>query len=250
MKKKVLGIFVCTLLIATTFPAIGFKIDTEFYSNNIDRCNQVKYIDSNPPQLSSVWWLGVDQEQKGHCGQGFQIRPPYWFAQEFKPTKEKLIGIELWMFKYNNTPSGLKINVSIRDSLDGNDLAMTTIDADIISDKGTWVLFNFDDITVTPEQIYYIVCWGGGGDDENAYCWIFNANNSYNRGKAWRSWDNGKTWTDLEDYSQTHPEIDFCFKTYHSKSKNKSFNLHIHLLKWLFERFPNAFPIFRHILGI
>ena len=36
MKKKVLGIFVCTLLIATTFPAIGFKIDTDFYSNNIN----------------------------------------------------------------------------------------------------------------------------------------------------------------------------------------------------------------------
>ncbi len=32
--------------------------------------------------------------------------------------------------------------------------------------------------------------------------------------------------------------------------KNKSFNFNFNMLSWLFERFPNAFPILRHLLGL
>ncbi len=32
--------------------------------------------------------------------------------------------------------------------------------------------------------------------------------------------------------------------------KNKPFNFNFNLLSWMFERFPNAFPVFRHMLGL
>jgi len=32
--------------------------------------------------------------------------------------------------------------------------------------------------------------------------------------------------------------------------KNKAFNFNFPLLEWLFERFPNAFPILRHVFEI
>ncbi|MCK4332544.1 MAG: Zn-dependent exopeptidase M28, partial [Thermoplasmatales archaeon] len=32
--------------------------------------------------------------------------------------------------------------------------------------------------------------------------------------------------------------------------KNKAFNFNFPLLNWLFERFPNAFPILRHLLEL
>ena len=35
-----------------------------------------------------------------------------------------------------------------------------------------------------------------------------------------------------------------------SMPKNKAYNFNFNLLSWLFERFPNAFPILRHMLGL
>ena len=35
-----------------------------------------------------------------------------------------------------------------------------------------------------------------------------------------------------------------------SMPKNKAFNFNFNLLSWLFERYPNAFPILRHMLGL
>ncbi len=35
-----------------------------------------------------------------------------------------------------------------------------------------------------------------------------------------------------------------------SMPKNKAFDLNFNLLSWLFERFPNAFPILRYMLGL
>ena len=249
MKKKIIGIFVCTLLIVTTFPVIGMEIDKKIVNTSIGNLNEEIYTILDLQPLPLAWWMGVDQKQDGHCGIGFNIRPPYWHAQEFKPSKEKLIGVELWFFKHDNPPAGLEITVSIRDSLNGNDLTAATVEADPIQSKATWVLIDFDDITVTPGDTYYIVCRGGGGDDTNVYCWIVNANNSYEQGIAWQSGDDGANWYDLEDWHPDYPEIDFCFRTYHSKSKNKAFIYNFPLLNWLFERFPNLFPLLRYIVG-
>ena len=35
-----------------------------------------------------------------------------------------------------------------------------------------------------------------------------------------------------------------------SMPKNNAFNFNVNLLERLFERFPNAFPILRHVLGL
>ena len=32
--------------------------------------------------------------------------------------------------------------------------------------------------------------------------------------------------------------------------KNKAFNFYVNVLMWLFERFPNAFPILRYLFGL
>ena len=246
-REKIVGIFVCSLLIATTFPAVGIETNNEFTSKDLEDYNKEKFSEINPPQASPIFWH-IDQKQTKNCGSGWVIAPPFWWAQEFKPSKEKLIGVELWMFKHEKPPAGLKITVSIRDSLNGSDLTATTLDADPIKAyPGTWLLFDFDDITVTPENTYYIVCRGGGGENSNFYCWFFNTNNSYDRGIAWRSEDNGSTWYDLENYPG-FPKVDCCFKTYNSKPKTKTFNFD--QLSWLFERFPNVFPILRHLIGL
>jgi len=233
MKKKIVGIFVCTLLIATTYPVFSIEMNNEVISNKAS------------PDYLPVKWKGLDQVQDINCGHGFFIGPPVLGAQEFKPSKDKLIGIELWIYRWMEPPSDLEITVSIRDSLNGSDLTVTTVSADQIETE-EWVLFDFDDITVTPGNTYYIICSGGGSIEIGCFCWYFGINNPYKNGIAWRSWDDGANWSDLEDWNPEYPQIDLCFKTYHSKPRTKTFD--INQLNWLFERFPNLFLILRHLI--
>ena len=175
------------------------------------------------------------------------IYPPYWVAQEFKPTKNELTAVALEFFKAGNPPAGLEITVSIRESLNGNDLTeLITVNADHIKSRGTWVLFDFQDITVTPENTYYIVCRGGGGIMGDCYCWLFDVNNTYTRGIAWESSNDGTTWHDLEIAGQFE-KIDCCFITYWQKPRSRAVNTPF--LNFL-ENHPNLFPILRHVLGL
>jgi len=49
----------------------------------------------------------------------------------------------------------------------------------------------------------------------------------------------------------TDNESDFCkIPVYLKTPKNKPFNFNLDLLEWLFERFPNAFPMIRYLLGM
>ncbi len=245
MKKKLIGIFVLMLLITTAFNVSGIQINNkiENLDNNSNIISENIYgIKDAPPK----WLKGSDQKQTEHISTGFQINPPFQNAQEFKPTRNNLTAVAIEMFKFNEPPAGLQITVSIRDSLNGSDLTSKTRDADIIKYKGTWVLFDFEDINVTPEVTYYIICSGGGGDADNTYAWLFGVNNSYDRGVAWASDDDGDTWTDMENYGE-YKEVDFCFITYHETPNDRSVNKPFFNI---LENFLNLFPILRQLLGL
>ena len=185
MKGKIIAILVMMLLIATALPAIGVTIKS--------------IGNENSPSLPNG---AVDQEQTTHCSVGMQMRPPHIGAQSFKPTKEPLFNVQLWLFKAGTPPDSVEITVSIRDDLDGEDLTTKTINTDEveIKDSGTWAWFNFDDITVIPEETYYIVCRGSAGSDQNCYCWLFDINDKYTRGEAWISPNNDVSWITLWQY--------------------------------------------------
>ena len=246
MKKKLLGIFVCMLLIATALPVVGTMNINVRDSNDVTLASTDGNYDVTP--APPFWWLiGADQKQTSHCKYGVTIFPPYWIAQEFKPTKNELTAVALEFFKAGNPLAGLEITVSIRESLNGNDLTeLITVNADHIKSGGTWVLFDFQDITVTPENTYYIVCRGGGGTLTDCYYWLFDVNNTYTRGIAWESDDNGTTWYDLEIAGQFE-KIDCCFITYWQKPINRAVNTPF--LNFL-ENHPNLFPILRYLLGL
>jgi hypothetical protein len=237
--KKILGTFVLMLLIASAFQVTGIQLDTEIKNNsNISSVNFNKLDDP-----SSNWLKGSDQKQTENEGFGFQIWPPHMVAQEFKPSKDKLTAVAIEMFKYNNPPADAEITVSIREELNGTDLTSNTRDASEIT-KFKWYLFDFEDIDVTPEKTYYIVCHGGAGDVNNAYAWLFGENNKYDRGVAWASEDNGETWFDLELYGGLY-QVDFCFITYFEKPRSRQVNK---LFLDLFDNYLNMFPILKMLL--
>ena len=136
-------------------------------------------------------------------------------AQSFKPTLNRLTRVELFAQK-NGTPAGY-IWISIRSSLEGDDLEYKHLQAEDISKTGNWYEIDFDDdILVEPERTYYIVWmpYFWEGDDDNIVYWGCNwYDNLYTRGEMWNEYPEGNWY--IED-----PEWDCCFKTYGINSEN------------------------------
>jgi len=210
MKTKIIAILAITLLISAALPTIAANEND--YNYIVGKSNNVEPID-----VPDSWLEGADQYQTDDCNYGMIMNPSFTVAQEFKPTKEDLTAVLLYFFN-NDAPSNVDITVSIRDSLDGADLTTMTISADNknIKPTGTWVMFDFDDIIVIPEETYYIVCYASdGGIDDNYYCWYFDVDNKYDRGIGWAT-DSGGNWYDLEDAfgDPEFLELDLWFITY------------------------------------
>ncbi|PNX49646.1 MAG: hypothetical protein BV457_00910 [Thermoplasmata archaeon M9B1D] len=251
MRKKIIGIFIITLLTISATTTIATNINKNNYS-------KLKTIE--PLDVPNGWLEGADQYQIENISYGFVIQPSFPCAQEFKPSKETLTAVALPFFKFGDPPSGTTITVWIRDELNGNDLATASIDTDnwrFKLNKGTWALFDFDDIETTPEESYYIVCSADKGtfdpedsNNTNTFCWFFDVSNKYDRGIAFQSNDSGQTWPDLENPfdDPEYVECDFTFITYFQKPpKNKSTDINLFLQK-IVQRFPILEKILKQII--
>jgi hypothetical protein len=213
MKKQIVGIVVLMLVATTVVSATNINVKKDILttaSRDVAYCNN-KIVSYEP---ASFDW-GVDQKQTHQDGYGMILIPPFTCAQSFTPTKDKLTAVSLYIFKGGTPPNSVQITVSIRDNLTGSDLAIKTIDTSVVTiDKYKWVLFDFEDISVTPGSTYFIVCSGSAGDLTNDYCWFFSGNDTYTRGEAWYKQSNNATWITLK---QAGFGEDFCFKTYFRK---------------------------------
>jgi hypothetical protein len=230
--KKIIGILLMMLLISTALTTIAVN------EKNYNFCELKSF---KPTDVPDEWLEGADQYQTETINYGMPISKGFRAAQEFKPTKEDLTAVALYFFDLN-APSDIDILVSIRESLNGINLTSFRINADDkrIKRGGSWVMFDFDDITVTPEETYYIVCYANGGSLNNSYCWFFDVSNKYDRGIVWQSINGGKNWSDLEnpDWGPEFVELDSCFITYFQEPPDRiSFNYHNPFLLRLIERF-------------
>jgi hypothetical protein len=208
MKNKIVGIVILMLVATTVASATNINVKKDIYT-----------VASGGvlPNVPGLNW-GVDQKQTWTDNYGMILMPPSSFAQSFTPTKDKLTAVSIAMFKYGTPPEPVHITVSIRDNLTGLDLVNKTIDTSVVTigNKAKWVLFDFEDITVTPDSTYFIICSGNAGDDTNGYCWLFSNNDTYTNGEAWMKVTN---WGTLEHAGYG---ADFCFKTYFRKPLDSS----------------------------
>jgi hypothetical protein len=206
MKHKFVGIVVFMLVATAVVSATNINVKKDIYT-----------VASGDvlPKLPGFNW-GVDQKQTWTDNYGMILMPPSSFAQSFTPTKDKLTAVSIAMFKYGTPPEPVHITVSIRDNLTGLDLVNKTIDTSVVTigNKAKWVLFDFEDISITPETKYYIICSGNAGNVTNGYCWLFSDNDTYTRGEAWYKPTETENWITLE---QAGYGADFCFKTYFRK---------------------------------
>jgi len=145
MKKKIIGILVCMLLIATALPAVGM-IDTGIRPHKLSETKQGV--------------LDQSQERDDECK---------WFSdawQEFLPVGKKLLHVEVKIKQgYEGSPD---LILSIEKPL-GTPLVSLNMKATDIPDICDWVTFDIDDIEMTPGDTYciHLKCAPGG---EYAWC--------------------------------------------------------------------------------
>ncbi|MFH1101860.1 MAG: PKD domain-containing protein [Methanobacteriota archaeon] len=128
-------------------------------------------------------------------------------AQSFRPQKEILTRVELFIERDLDHPAVYPYLCAVRHSLSGENLVVASVDPDVIP-VGTyeWVVFDFDDIPVSIGGIYYIVSYTAYEELESLYVWGCSESNLYPNGRIYGSDDGWATWGSLDN--------DMCFKTY------------------------------------
>ena len=254
MRKKIIGIVILMLVATTVVSATNI---------NMKESNK-KIVNHEPYEPTLFDWWNVDQKQTKQCGYGMMLIPPVQFAQGFTPTKDELTAVALFLCNfYYESQDPILITVAIRDSLNGTDLVTKTISAnkDTIPSTATkWVVFDFDDISITPGSQYFIICSGNAGSVDGGFSWVYNDEDSYTGGEAWYKDNETANWTTWLP-ADLDPQ-DFCFKTYFRKPLDISTQINnevtmpvsykiafLPFWEQLFEQFPHAFPILRNLLG-
>jgi hypothetical protein len=148
---------------------------------------------------------GVDQRQVKADIRGY-ANWTWWYAQSFTPANNMLAKIELGLSSWSN----VNVTISVRDTLNGNDIVVATAVPPIGTPLDTiwwwnipdWAMFDLSDIEVIPGKEYFIVCRVSG-----AVVWLFGEQNPYDRGQTYYSLNAGDNW--IKD-----PGFDACFVTY------------------------------------
>jgi len=120
-----------------------------------------------------------------------------------------------------------------------------TIDGETAGKKGVEYEYNFTATDPDGFDISYFVDWG----DNTTSDWTeYVASGTEVKLKH--------TWDKKGDYTIRCKVRDLAYNESDwgileiSMPKNKAINFNFNLLEWLFERFPNAFPILRYLLGL
>jgi len=150
---------------------------------------------------------------------GIAVGPPDLLAQSFKPSENMLTRIELLVGKIG-TPTD-NLSVSIRSSLDGQDITSISLPPKEIPTDKDWIEFDFEDVLVNISQTYYILFTPLGTG--MIYTWFGYDNHnfdSYSKGEAWL-YANGE-WS-----TENFAIKDWCFKTYVYHLSNPPYTPHI-----------------------
>ncbi|TET55146.1 MAG: hypothetical protein E3J54_00680 [Actinobacteria bacterium] len=186
-------------------------------------------IDSAHPDLSSKLWQntdeiaanGVDDDGNGYVDDingynwagissysanvGFIVGKDatYLMAQSIKGTGKDLTHIGLFLRKSGSPTSN--INVYVRDSLDGNNLATLTILPSDASSSYTTVYKELSgSVNLVNGQTYYIVFQASASDSSNFYYVASNSSSySYYRSDPYKDgkmhWHDGSVWLDYDN---------------------------------------------------
>jgi hypothetical protein len=190
--KSILLLGICACVVLSSIPVLGFSHE---YKN----------------QSSTSFSDELDQQQTARNGAyfvGSYLTYSQEVAQSFIPQKGILTKIQLYIDK--NEVYGAKdpYIVAIRKTLQGNNLAEASVNADDIPTYNpTWIDFHFSEISVNVGETYYIVSYSTEQPNSGLFNWGTSSSNPYPNGTLYWSQSVGQYWTADSGY-------DCCFKTY------------------------------------
>jgi hypothetical protein len=218
--KKIIVIFIMTLMIITAIPTLGIDDEDKEYNISffIDMDNGqnnkfYKQEDTNTGLLEQL-----DQYQTTHDNDyliGSDVMG-YRLAQSFKPSLPTLTSFSLYLtstfsiigWHYFNYRVSLK-----KDSLNSADILSATIHtSDLIQGYAFWLtIYPFLPLAVTPGDTYYIVIYGlepGTLGDADLYWFYKSGGSAYINGDGYVMDQPDPTWWPIFGGG------DFCFRTY------------------------------------
>jgi PKD domain-containing protein len=149
-------------------------------------------------------YLDQSQDQLDY---GYPIIESKYYAQSFKPNIDVITTIELLICKEG--PVTKNLYVSIRENLDGSDIANIVLSPEEIPDSLSWISCDFSNLEITNEMNYYIIIYSPHTiyNSNYFYKWGCGYFTSYTDGSMWFSLSESFPWINL-------PIFDFCFKLY------------------------------------
>jgi len=183
---------------------------------------------TNPILASNIKNDEIIDQSQTNVGTGC-VMWNHFLAQSFKPSMSPLTKVDLLLWWAEPYPN-MNIIVSIRESLDGEDLVNTRVSGDELdfapsTDEYGWVTFDIEDLEVTIDKKYYIIfCldplipnqeykiyWSFGWVGGLIQGWI---NDPYRPGRLYMMNNEflGGLWHRV--YAPWQGQYDFCFKTY------------------------------------
>jgi hypothetical protein len=209
MNKKIIGIFIVTLLIITTLPAIGImnkfaeeEVNILFVEMPLEILDVKK---DNSEDISTVMLDQLDQYSYGDNGE-YHITED-GLAQSFKPSLSKITKVNLQIKKPGPFPEYWNYHLEIRAGSPTGTLITSTL-IDYYSLANGWNMFDFPDASVIPGNTYFIILYGAGIAEPYQDYWYYGTTNPYPNGGAFY-YSGG--WMELTGW-------DFCFETYGENS--------------------------------
>jgi len=194
MNRKIVGILVVMLLIATALPAFGITENQNTTNVILDE------LDQQSTQSDKVYAIGPSDKE---------------LAQSFTPTLPVLTKVILRL-KSTGTPEFYYYYVDIKSSYLGSALTTAYIHRDTLVIGTNICEFDFPDISVTPGTKYYIILRGvSDSSDSSKVWWWYGYPDPYASGDAWYESISG--WNYLQEGIV---RCDFWFQTYGTAENN------------------------------
>ncbi len=157
----------------------------------------------------------VDQRHTGqHVNQywTFSMNDMEWCAQSFVPSLNKISKVDLILSAWQE---GFDVELAIRESLSGEDMIViskTLEQMDYFEPQ--WSSFDFDEMSLTPGNEYYLIC--RGTTEDWGIFWLVAADEEidpYENGTFYFSDDGGNNWGISSDFGWD-VNLDALFVTY------------------------------------
>jgi hypothetical protein len=155
----------------------------------------------------------LDQNQSENSGEGFFINDEIWYSQSFKPSKQILTRVKIFLSKVGEVSDQRLITFIIRDSLYRENIFITSFNVSEIENDGSWIEINDINLSVSPGINYFIILRSKLKISDEGIKWHYELNNPYMIGDGYQTENQGESWYKLENQPQ-YPGLDFCFKTY------------------------------------